>query len=124
MPAARIVEPVYVFEHGDFRLPPCCPPVAADQLGLQRLEKGLNGGIAVAGALAAHRHLEALAARDLLVVVRAILRAAIGAVNAAGRRQAQGDGDLQRADRKSRFMRSLTARPLTRLECRSRMTAR
>ena len=47
MPSARIVEPVFVFEQGDFRVPPCFPSMAPDQLGLQRLEECLNGGIVV-----------------------------------------------------------------------------
>jgi hypothetical protein len=69
-----------------------------DQLGLQRLEEGRHRGIVVAVALATHRHLEALPAQDLLVVVGAVLRATIGVVNAVRRRLAQVDRQLQCTD--------------------------
>lgn len=57
-----------------------------------------DGGVVIAVALAAHRNLEAILAQELLVIVAAILRAAIGVVNAARRRLAQVDGHLQRTD--------------------------
>ncbi len=63
----------------------------------------LDGGIVITVALAAHRDLEAMAAQDLLVVMRAVLRAAIRVMDAAGRRLAQVDSHLQSADRQVAF---------------------
>lgn len=57
-----------------------------DQLGLDRLEERLDGGIVITIALAAHRYLEAVLAQNLLVIVRTILAAAVCVVDATFRR--------------------------------------
>ena len=68
MPAAWVIEAVYVLEDGGFGLAARFPSPAPDQLGLDSLEEGLDVRIVVAVALAAHRYLEGMFAQDLLVV--------------------------------------------------------
>ena len=80
MPPSGIVEAVDVFKQGQFDLPSGFPTPTPDQFGLEGLEEGLDGGIVETIALAAHRHLEAMLAQELLIVVTAILRAAIRVV--------------------------------------------
>ena len=56
---------------------------APNQFCLDRLEEGLDCGVVIAVALAAHRHLEPMLAQDLLVVVRTVLAAAVAVEDAA-----------------------------------------
>lgn len=103
MPTAWIIEAVDVLKDGGFGLAsglPCAPP---DQLGLDRLEEGLDGSVIVAIALAAHRHLEPMLAQDLLIVVRTVLAAAIAVEDRASGRRPEGDRHLQRPDRQIAF---------------------
>ena len=69
------------------------------QLGLDRLEEGLDGRVVVAVSLAAHGHLEPVLAQNFLIVTRTILAATIRMVNAALRRLPQGNGHVQGPDR-------------------------
>jgi len=103
MPTARIIEAVDVLEDGGFDLATCFPRPAPDQFGLDGFEEGLNRGVIVAIALAAHRHLEPMLAQELLIVVRTVMAAAIAVEDAAPRRGSQGDGHLQRPDRQIAF---------------------
>ena len=73
MSAARIVEDVDVFEDRQLRRSARRPRPLPQQLGLDRLEERLDGRIVVAISRPAHRHLEAVLAQDLLVIVRAVL---------------------------------------------------
>lgn len=98
MPPSGIVESVDVFKQGQFDLPSGFPSPTPDQLGLEGLEEGFDGGIVETIALAVHGNLEGLPAQELLVVVAAILRAATGVMNAARWRLGQVDGHLQRPD--------------------------
>ena len=97
-----------------------------------------GGGVVVAIALAAHGYLEAMLAQDLLIVMRTVLRPAIRVVDATSGRLPERDGhpltgralpsNVPRGFKaliaRSRFMRLLTAQPMTRRECKSKMTAR
>ena len=58
-----------------FGLSACFPASPPDQIGLDRFEECLHGGIVIAITFAAHRHLEIVLAQDLLVVVRTVLAA-------------------------------------------------
>ena len=99
MASARIVEPVDVFEDGDFGITTRSPGSLPQQLSLDRLEERLDCRVIIAIAFAAHRHLEAMLAQDFLIVVGAILTAAICVVDAAFWRSAQSYGHVQRPDR-------------------------
>lgn len=88
--AAGVVEAVDVFEKGCFDLTPGSPVAAADEFGLQRFEEAFDSGIIIAIAFPAHRGCQIVLAQKLLIVVGAVLRPAIGVVNAARRRSAQG----------------------------------
>ena len=83
MPSTRIVEAIDVLEDGHLSLPSRFPRPSPDELGLDGLEERLDSGVVVTIALSAHRHLEAVQAQDLLIIVRAILRPAIRMVDAA-----------------------------------------
>lgn len=48
MPTARVIETVDVLEDGCLSLSACFPRPAPDQLGLDGLEEGLDGGIVMA----------------------------------------------------------------------------
>lgn len=98
-----IVEAVDVFEQGRFDLPSGFPTPTPDRLSLEGLEESLDGGIVEAIALAAHRNLEVVPTQERLIVVAAILRASVSAVDAARWRLAQVDGHLQRPDREIAF---------------------
>jgi len=54
VPTARVKKAVDVLEDGGFGLTSGLPRAAPDQLGLDRLEEGLNGCAIGAIALAAH----------------------------------------------------------------------
>jgi len=69
MAASRIVEAVDVFKDCHLGLPAGVPRIPPDQFGLDGFEERLNGGIVVTITFAAHRHLEAVLAQDLLIVV-------------------------------------------------------
>ena len=99
MAAAGIVEPIDILEYSSFCLATCIPAVAPDELCLDGFEEGLNHGIVVAIAFTAHRYLEAILQKALLIVVRTILRPAIRMVNAALWRLSQCHGHVQRPDR-------------------------
>ena len=86
MSAAWVIEAVDVLEDGDFGLATGFPRPAPDQLSLDGLEEGLNGGVVIAIAFAAHRRLEPMLTQDLLVVVGPVLAAAIAVEDAVPRR--------------------------------------
>ena len=77
MPLTRVVEAIDVFEDCHLDLAPCFPRVSPDQLCFDGFEEGLDGSIVIAIAFSAHRHLEAMLAQDILIIVRAVLAAAI-----------------------------------------------
>ncbi len=96
MASTWIIESVDVFEYGDFSLTPGLPGAAPDQFGFDGFEEGLNSSIVITVALATHRYFEAMLAQTLLIIVRAILAAAIGMMNAARRRPAEFQREVQR----------------------------
>ena len=67
---------------------------APDQLGLERLEHGLDRGIVVAVAAPAHRRDKTMAAHEPAIICRAILAATIRMVNQTGRWLPQVDRAL------------------------------
>ena len=97
MPPSGIVEPVDVFK-GQFDLPSGFPSPTPDQLGLEGLEEGFDGGIVETIALAAHRNLEPVLSQQLLIAMGTVLRPAVRVMNAARWRLGQVDGHLQRPD--------------------------
>ena len=103
MPTARVIEAFDVLEDGRLSLSAGFPGAAPDQLGLDGFEEGLDGGVIVAIALAAHRHFEAMLAQDFLIVVRTVLTAAVAVEDAVPRWGSQSDGHLQRLDRQIGF---------------------
>ena len=56
-----------------------------DQLGLDGFEERLDGGVIVAITFTTHRRFGVMLAKDLLVIVRAVLAATIGVMDAAAR---------------------------------------
>ena len=110
MPAARIVEAVDILEERGLCFSPRVPAVPPDQFGFQRFEEGLNGGIVKAISFAAHRHLKALIAQALLVVMTAILATAIGVVNTARWWLTQIDRHVECADCEV-FLHAIADRP-------------
>ena len=56
MTATRIVEAIDVLEDGQLCISACVPWPPPDQLCLDRLEEGLDSGVVIAVALAAHRY--------------------------------------------------------------------
>jgi hypothetical protein len=54
-----------------------------DQLGLDVFEEGLYGGVIIAISFTTHRRFQVMSAQDLLVIVRAVLAATIGVMDAA-----------------------------------------
>ena len=82
--AAWVVEAVDVFEEGDFDLPAGLPASAPGPFGFEGFEETFDGsprhwacsngahGSIIAVAFAAHGRLQAMLAKDLLVVVRTI----------------------------------------------------
>ena len=103
MASARIVEPVYVLEDCYLRLAPRLPSMSPDEFSFYGFEERLDGGIIIAISFARHRYLEPVLAQDFLIVVRTILAATIGMMNAALGRLPEGYGHLQRTDRKITF---------------------
>ena len=83
MSAAWVIEAVDVLEYGGFGLATRFPRPAPNQLGLDRLEEGLNGCVVIAVAFSAHRRLEPMLTQDFLIVVRTVLAAAIAVEDAA-----------------------------------------
>jgi hypothetical protein len=131
--ASRVIEPIDVFEDRHLSLSAGVPGVSPDQLCLDGFEERFNGGVVIAISLATHGCPEPMLAQDLLIIVRTILAATISMMNAALGWCPQSDGHLY----KSRFIRLLTAhtitrkgfacktrRPITRRECKSKITAR
>ena len=80
--SARIVKSIDVLEHGGFDLTPCLPALPPVKFCLQRFEVGFRDSIVPAISFARHRYLEAVQAEDFLVLVRTILAATIGIMNA------------------------------------------
>ena len=103
MASSRSIEPVYVFKDGHLSLSACFPWPGPDQLGLDGFEESLHGGVVVTIAFAAHRDPEPMLARDFLVVVRTILAAAVGVMDAALWWSPQGNGHVQGLDRQVAF---------------------
>ena len=99
MSSARIVEAVDVLEDGHFSFPSRRPGPAPKHFSLDRFEEGFDSVIVIAIALAGHRHFEPVLAQYLLIVVRAVLRPAIGVMDAALGWLAERDGHFQRPDR-------------------------
>ena len=94
MPPSRIVKAVDVLEGGQLGVSARVPRLSPDQLGLDRLEERLDGGVVIAVALAAHRYLEAVMTQELLIIMGAILAAAIRMMDAALGRLAERHGHL------------------------------
>jgi hypothetical protein len=75
--ATWIVEAVDVFKNCHLSLSAGFPSIAPDQFRFDGFEKRLNS------AFATHRHFEAVLSKDLLIVVRTILRPKIRVMNAS-----------------------------------------
>ena len=116
MPPSWIIEPIDILEYGPLGLASGFPTITPDQLGLDGFEERFHHGIVVTISLTAHRGLEVVLFQALLIRVGTILRAAIRMVKAAfgGCRRATAIFSARIA--KSRFMRLLTAQPMTRRE--------
>ena len=99
MTATRIVEAIDVLEDGQLCISAFVPWPPPDQLCLDRLEEGLDSGVVIAVALAAHRYPESVLAQKLLIIVRTVLAATVGVVNATLGRLPQRHSHLQRSDR-------------------------
>ena len=84
--------------------------VPVHQRGLQGLEERFHDGGAVAIALAAHQYPEAVPTQDLLMIVRMLVAAASGMLDAAPGRPAQGDRPVQCPDRQI-FLQPVADRP-------------
>ena len=72
--------------------------MSPDQFCFDSFEEGLDGSIVIAIAFSDHRHLAAVLAQDLLVVVRAVLRPAVRVVDAAFCWRTEGNRHLQRSN--------------------------
>ncbi len=72
MATAWVIEPIYVFEDRD--------------LGLDRLEERFDSCVVVTITPATHRYLEPMLAKDLQVIMWAILAASISVMDVALRR--------------------------------------
>ena len=107
MSAARIVEAVDVLEDRHLSLPAGFPGIPPDQLGLDGLEESLDGGVIIAIAFSTHRHFEVMLAQYFLIIVRTILAATVGMMDAFFWRCPEGDSHLQGPDRK------VTLHPIT-----------
>ena len=83
---AWIVKAVDVFKDRDLCLSAGFPCVAPDQFGLDGFEERFDGSVIVTIALTTHGDLKVVLAQDLLIIVRAILAASVGMVDAALRR--------------------------------------
>ena len=81
-----------------------------DQLGLDGFEERLDGGVIIAISFTTHRRFEVMLAQDLLVIVRAVLAATIGVMDAAFGWCSEGYGHLQRPDRQI-TLHAVTDRP-------------
>ena len=77
MAAAGVGESVDVLKNGGFCLTSRWPALPPDEFGLQGFEEGLDSGVVVAIALAAHRWTQAIGLQLPLIVMRAILAIAI-----------------------------------------------
>jgi len=73
------------------------------QFRFEGLEEGFHCSIVIAITFAAHGYLEALLSQQLLIIMRTILAAPVGMVDAALGWSAQGDGHVQRPDREVAF---------------------
>ena len=120
MSAVRIIEAVDVLEDGGFGLATGFPIVPPDQLGLDCFEEGFNRGVIVAIAFAAHRYLEGVSSGSHVNSIGCPYRCGRCSPWAATVRRAIFNALIV----KSRFMRLLTAQPITRRECKSKITAR
>jgi transposase len=87
-----IVEAVDVAADGLPGLGPGLEDGAPDQLGLQRLEEGLDHGVVVAVPLPGHRDQEAMPSELGLIVERAVLAATIRVVDQSGFWASDGEG--------------------------------
>ena len=74
-----------------------------DQLGLDGFEERLDGGVIIAISFTTHRRFEVMLAQDFLVIVRAVLAATIGVMDAAFGWCSERYGHLQCTDRKVAF---------------------
>lgn len=67
--ASRVIEAIDIFEDGDFSGSACLPRVPPNQFGFNGFEEAFYRGVIIAISLAAHRNLEALLARQFLIVM-------------------------------------------------------
>ena len=74
-----------------------------DQLDLDGFEERLDGGVIIAISFTTHRRFEVSLTQDLLVIVKAVLAATIGVVDAAFGWCSEAYGHLQCTDRKVVF---------------------
>ena len=72
-------------------------------LGLDGFEERLDGGVIIAISFTTHRRFEVMLVQDFLVIVRAVLAATIGVMDAAFGWCLEGYGHLQCTDRKVAF---------------------
>ena len=68
-----------------------------DQLGLDGFEERLDGGVIIAISFTTHRRFEVMLAQDFLVIVRAVLAATIGVMDAAFGWCSEGYGAFNRS---------------------------
>jgi hypothetical protein len=74
-----------------------------DRLGLDGFEERLDGGVILAISFTTHQHFEVMLAQDPLVIVRVVLAATIGVMDAAFGWCLEGYCHLQCTDRKVTF---------------------
>ena len=103
MSSSWIVEPVDVFEDGHLGVAAGVPGPLPQELGLDRLEEGLDRSVVVAIPGSTHRYSEAMLAQKLLIIVGTILATAIRMVDAALGWSPQRKGHVQRPDRQVAF---------------------
>ena len=69
-----------------------------DQLSLDGFEERLDGGVTIAISFATHRRFEVMLVQDLLVIVRAVLTATIGLMDAPFGWCSEGISDEQKRE--------------------------
>lgn len=91
MPTTWILKAVDVSAKGQFGSDAGLEDCSPDQFVFDRLEHGFHHRVIVAIPLSAHRRDEAVCFQKPLIIVRAVLAAAIGVLDQAGRRVTKGN---------------------------------
>ena len=99
MLAPGIVETIYVFKQGHFRLSPCLPHPPPDRISFEGFENGLNNRIIIAISLAVHGYQKAMRFEPFPIIMRAILTATISIMGVTFGWLAQGYRYVERPDR-------------------------